>query len=145
LWRPGIPRVEWGELRLQGASEAWRTRVIVVRLDPRRVDLSLVVAFTRNEDWTAAALGLGGEREPRDLAPEYAPLAGAVVIDASGAVRIVAPDSVILERERSTAREAFHSYPMLLQDGVIPTVLRAAGRGVDLAHRDARARPRYSD
>ncbi len=72
------------------------------------------------------------------LPPEYAPLAGAVVVDPSGAVRVVAPDSVAAERERGTAREAFQSYPMLLQDGVVPMALREAGKGVDLAHRDAR-------
>jgi exopolysaccharide biosynthesis protein len=72
------------------------------------------------------------------LAPEYAPLAGAVVIDRAGAVRIVPPDSVAAEHARGTAREAFQSYPALLQDGVIPAPLRQAGRGVDLAHRDAR-------
>ena len=50
----------------------------------------------------------------------------------------MAPDSVAAERERGTAREAFQSYPMLLQDGVVPVPLREAGMGVDLAHRDAR-------
>jgi exopolysaccharide biosynthesis protein len=72
------------------------------------------------------------------LAPEYAPLAGAVVVGPSGAVRIVAPDSVAAERRRGTVREAFQSYPMLLQDGVVPAPLREAGMGVDVAHRDAR-------
>jgi uncharacterized protein YigE (DUF2233 family) len=156
-WRPGAAGVEWGELQLRGASEAWRTRVVLVRLDPRRVDLSLVTAFTRNESWTVAdadsgaalALDAGQFRhslpwgwvvsQGREvLAPEYAPLAGAVVVDASGAVRIVAPDSVAAERRRGTAREAFQSYPMLLQDGVVPASLREAGMGVDVAHRDAR-------
>jgi uncharacterized protein YigE (DUF2233 family) len=156
-WRPGATGLEWGELQLKGASEAWRTRVVLVRLDPRRLDLSLVTAFTRNEGWTVAdaesgavlALDAGQFRhslpwgwvvsQGRELlAPGYAPLAAAVVVNASGAVRIVAPDSVAAERERGTAREAFQSYPMLLQDGVVPAPLREAGRGVDIAHRDAR-------
>jgi len=156
-WRPGTPGVEWGELQLKGASEAWRTRVVVVRLDPRRVDLSLVTAFTQNQGWTVAdadsgatlALDAGQFRhslpwgwvvsQGRELlAPEYAPLAGAVVVDSSGAVRVVAPDRVAAERQRGTAREAFQSYPMLLQDGAVPMALREAGNGVDLAHRDAR-------
>jgi exopolysaccharide biosynthesis protein len=72
------------------------------------------------------------------LPAEYAPLAGAVVVTHSGAVRIVAPDSVALERSRGTALEAFQSYPMLLQDGKVPLPLREPGHGVDLAHRDAR-------
>jgi exopolysaccharide biosynthesis protein len=72
------------------------------------------------------------------LAPQYAPLAGAVVVDSSGAVRVVPPDSVAAERERGTAREAFQSYPMLLQDGLVPAPLRKPGAGVNLDHRDAR-------
>jgi uncharacterized protein YigE (DUF2233 family) len=156
-WRSGAAGVEWGELQLRGASEAWRTRVVLVRVDPRRVDLSLVTAFTRNGSWTVAdadsgaalALDAGQFRhslpwgwvvsQGREvLAPEYAPLAGAVVVDPSGAVRIVAPDSVAAVRERGTVREAFQSYPMLLRDGMVPAPLRESGMGVDVAHRDAR-------
>jgi exopolysaccharide biosynthesis protein len=149
--------MEWGELQLRGASEAWRTRVVLVRFHPRRLALSLATAFTRNEGWTVAdadsgtalAFDAGQFRHSLPwgwvvsmgrevLAPEYAPLAGAMVVDSTGDLRIVAPDSVAAERERGTAREAFQSYPMLLQDGVVPVALREAGRGVDLAHRDAR-------
>jgi exopolysaccharide biosynthesis protein len=149
--------VEWGELELRGASEAWRTRVVLVRLDPRRVNLSLVTAFTRNESWAVTDAGSGDalaldagqfrnslpwgwvvSQGQEVLAPEYAPLAGAVVVNSSGVVRIVGPDGVAAERERGTAREAFQSYPMLLQDGAVPAPLREAGKGVDLAHRDAR-------
>ncbi len=156
-WQPGAFGMEWGELQLRGASEAWRTRVVLVRFDPRRLELSLVPAFTRNQGWTVAdadsgaalALDAGQFRhalpwgwvvsQGRELlAPEYAPLAGAVVVDSFGAVRIVAPDSVATEHERGTAREAFQSYPMLLQDGVVPVPLREAGTGVNLVHRDAR-------
>jgi uncharacterized protein YigE (DUF2233 family) len=156
-WRAGAAGIEWGELRLEGAGEAWRTRVVVVRLDPRRINLSLVTAFTRNESWTVAqadsgavlALDAGQFRrslpwgwvvsQGRELLPpEDAPLAGAVVIDSSGALRIVPPEGVAAERARGTAREAFQSYPILLNDGVIPTPLRNPGNGVDLAHRDAR-------
>ena len=156
-WRPGSAGIEWGEFQLRGASEAWRTRVIVVRLDTRQVELSLVPAFTGSESWTVAdadsgaalALDAGQFRGSLPwgwvvsqgaevLAPEYAPLAAAVVVDSSGAVRIVAPDSVAGEREHGIVREAFQSYPMLLQDGVIPALLREHGRGVDLEHRDSR-------
>jgi uncharacterized protein YigE (DUF2233 family) len=156
-WRAGAAGLEWGELQLRGASEAWRTRVVVVRLDPRRLELSLAPAFTGREHWTVADAGgdaalaldagqfrgslpwgwvVTGGREL--LAPQYAPLAGAVVVDSSGAVRVVAPDSIAAERGRGTAREAFQSYPMLLQDGAVPAPLMQPGRGVDLEHRDAR-------
>jgi hypothetical protein len=156
-WRAGASGVEWGELELRGASEAWRTRLILVRLDPRRVELSLAAAFTAGAHWTVADAGadaalaldagqfrgslpwgwvVTGGREV--LAPQYAPLAGAVVVDRSGAVRVVPPDGVPAERARGAAREAFQSYPMLLQDGVVPAALREEGRGVNLEHRDAR-------
>jgi len=156
-WRPGMAGIEWGELQLQGSSEAWRTRLVVVRLDPRTVDLSLVPSFRDNLIWTIGSVDSGvvlafdaGQFRARLpwgwvvsggeelLAPEYAPLAGAVVIDAEGAARIVAPDSVATQRARGTACEAFQSYPMLLLDGVVPAPLRHPGSGVDLTHRDAR-------
>jgi uncharacterized protein YigE (DUF2233 family) len=156
-WRSGAIGVEWGELQLQGASEARRTRLVLVRIDPRQVDFSLITAFARNSRWTvsdadtgaAVAFDAGQFRRSLPwgwvvskgheiLAAEYAPLAGAVVIDHSGGVRVIAPDSVAAERERGTAREAFQSYPMLLQDGVVPRPLSQAGAGVNVEHRDAR-------
>ena len=156
-WTAGAPGVEWGELRLRGSSEAWRTRLIVVRIDPRRVDFRLIPAFTNNRGWsvadadtsTAFALDAGQFRHSLPwgwvltggheiLSPEYAPLAGAVVVDWSGQLRVVKPDQVALEQRRGTAREAFQSYPMLLQDGVVPAPLRTADSGLNLAHRDAR-------
>jgi hypothetical protein len=157
VWRAGQGGVDWAELQLRGTSEAWRTRLVLARVDPRRVDLSLVPAFAGNGDWTVAdaagdaALALDAGQFRRSLpwgwvvsggreilAPQYAPLAGAVVVSAAGGVRIVPPDSVAAERKRGTAREAFQSYPMLLQDGSVPAPLRNGGRGVDLEHRDAR-------
>jgi len=156
-WRETRPGIEWGELQLRGASEAWRTRVVVVRLDPARVDLALDPAFTRNADWSVsdagpdAAIALaagqfrgflpwgwvltgGGEVLP----PQYAPLAGAVVVDGGGRVRVVAPDSVEGVRAAGGLREAFQSYPMLLVAGTVPDPLRRPGLGVSLEHRDAR-------
>ncbi len=156
-WKPAQPGIEWGELQLRGASEAWRTRMVVVRLDAARVTLALDPAFTRNDDWTiadaeagaAVALDAGqfrgslpwgwvltGGREV--LRPQYAPLAGAVTVDEAGRVRVVSPDSVEAVRAAGGLREAFQSYPMLLQEGAIPEPLRVAGLGVNHDHRDAR-------
>jgi uncharacterized protein YigE (DUF2233 family) len=156
-WRASADGIEWGELVLRGAREAWRTRVVVARLDPRSVELSLAPAFAADQRWTIAdasddaalALDAGqfrgslpwgwvvtGGREI--LSPQYAPLAGAVVVDSSGAVRVIPPDAVAAERARGTAREAFQSFPMLLQDGAVPAPLSEAGRGVNVLHRDAR-------
>jgi uncharacterized protein YigE (DUF2233 family) len=156
-WRAGAAGLEWGELQLSGPSEAWRTRVVVVRLDPRRIALSLSPAFTEDRGWTvremdsSAALALdagqfrgsspwgwvitGGKEL---LSPQLAPLAGAVVVDATGRVRVVAPNSVEAERRTGAAVEAFQSYPMLLENGVVPAPLVEAGLGVDLKHRDVR-------
>lgn len=156
-WRAGEGGVEWGELQLRGSSEAWRTRLVLVRVDPSRIGLSLAPAFTGSREWTVGDAGddaalafdagqfraslpwgwvVSGGHEI--LAPQYAPLAGAVVVDSTGGVRVVPPDSVASERSRGTAREAFQSYPMLLENGVVPAPLAAAGRGVDLDHRDGR-------
>jgi uncharacterized protein YigE (DUF2233 family) len=156
-WRAGTAGIEYGELQLSGSGEAWRTRVVVARLDPRRVALSLEVAFTEDALWTvgdaesSAALAVNagqfrgrlpwgwvvtGGRQL--LSPGYGPLAGAVVVDRSGGVRIVSPDSVAAEQRRSVAREAFQSYPMLLENGVPPEALVRPGLGVAVDHRDAR-------
>ena len=126
-------------------------------MDPRRVALSLAPAFMDERGWTVrdadenASLALdagqfrgslpwgwvltGGKEI---LPPQHAPLAGAVVVDADGRVRIVSPDSVAAERTRGIAREAFQSYPMLLVGGVVPEPLSRPGLGVDLGHRDGR-------
>jgi uncharacterized protein YigE (DUF2233 family) len=156
-WRSGADGIEWGELQLRGEGEAWRTRVIVARVDPRRVALSVAPAFAVGRRWSvgdvdspvALAVNAGqfrgslpwgwvvtGGREL--LAPQYAPLAGAVVVDRSGAVRIVPPGELAAEHRRGGTREAFQSYPMLLEDGVPPAALVLPGLGVEVAHRDAR-------
>jgi uncharacterized protein YigE (DUF2233 family) len=156
-WHPGIDGIEWAELQLRGEGEAWRTRVIVARVDPRRVALSLAPAFADGGRWTVAdvdspvalAMNAGQFRgslpwgwvvtNGRELlGPQHAPLAGAVVVDWSGAVRIVSPSEVAAEHRRGQAREAFQSYPMLLEDGVPPAALLQPGLGVAVAHRDAR-------
>jgi hypothetical protein len=156
-WRVARPGVEWGELQLRGASEAWRTRLVVVRLDPARAELSLDPAFIREASWSVAdaapdavvALDAGqfraslpwgwvltGGREV--LRPRYAPLAGAVIVRQDGRVQVVPPDSVEAVRADGGIREAFQSYPMLLQDDAIPEPLMRPGLGVLHDHRDAR-------
>jgi exopolysaccharide biosynthesis protein len=78
-----------------------------------------------------------GGREVR--APGSGPLAPAVIIDSTGGVRIVPPDSVALVRQTPGLVVAFQSYPaVLVRDGNIPAQLFAEGRGVNLRHRDAR-------
>jgi exopolysaccharide biosynthesis protein len=156
-WHPGTDGIEWGEIQLSGDGEAWRTRVILARIDPGRVTFALEPAFAHDGLWTVAdadtsaalAVNAGqfrgslpwgwvvsGGREV--LAPQYAPLAGAVVVDRSGAVRVIPPGEVAAERRRGGIREAFQSYPMLLENGTPPEPLMRAGLGVAVSHRDAR-------
>jgi hypothetical protein len=71
--------------------------------------------------------------------PGAGPLSAALVVDDRARARVVPADSIAALRAEGTVVEAVQSYPMLLDgDGALPTALRASGRGVDLAHRDAR-------
>lgn len=157
-WRRAGPGVEWGELSLAGEAELSRVRVIVARLDPADLEFRLVkpadgpifggrwdISEAPDEAVFAVNAGQftdqpwgwlvedGRERQP----PGTGPLAPGVVVDWSGAVRLVPPDS--LSRTGAGARLAFQSYPTLLEgDGLVPLPLRREGLGVDLTHRDAR-------
>jgi hypothetical protein len=160
-WRPAsAPGLEWGTLRIAGSGEAWRLRVILVRLDPSRFRFRLPqrAVGARRGAWTVdsasadAALALNtGQfaratpwgwlvRGGRELQPPgRGPLAAAFVVDTAGRVAIVPAESLAVARARGTAREAFQSYPAaLLGEGEVPAALRAAGGGIDVAHRDAR-------
>lgn len=155
--RPGIDRAE---LRLSGNGEAWRIRVVLVRVDPRRVRFQLREA-TRMEgllgNWTvdsipaSAVLAVnagqftggrpwgwivrdGVEEQP----PGAGPLAMAIVMDSRGALRLASAGETAAVRAAGGIEQAFQSYPALLLDGAVPAPLRAPGRGIDVAHRDAR-------
>jgi hypothetical protein len=157
-WRRATPGLDWGEISLAGDGEAFRVRVIVVRLDPRALELRLVkprngpvfagrwdIAEAPAEAVLALNAGqftgqpwgwlvLDGVEQQR---PGIGPLAPAVVLDSAGTLRVVPPDSI--EAVRRSARLAFQSYPTLLAgDGEIPRALLEDGLGVDLTHRDAR-------
>lgn len=160
-WRRAAPGVEWAELRLSGSGEAWRLRVVLVRLEPRALRLRLVRA-TRDEGTRGAwalessaaealvALNAGQfegsrpwgwvvRRGQEEQAPGFGPLSMALVVDAAGAARLVPADRIAAVRAAGGVVEAFQSYPALLDgDGVVPPPLRAPGRGVDVGHRDAR-------
>ena len=57
-WRAGQPGVRWTEIPLRGDGEAWRTRAIVVEIDPKRADFALDTAFryTRDEHGAVSRL-----------------------------------------------------------------------------------------
>lgn len=158
VWRRAADGVEWGELLLHGSGEAWRTGLVVARLDPSRLRLSLDTAFTaRRAAWRidvaptdalfAANAGQFVHTMPWGwvvldgrpyLTAGRGPLVTTVLIDSLGGVRWShgkAPDA-------SDARHvqwAFQSYPTLLAGGVVPAALRdTVAPALDLAHRDAR-------
>lgn len=159
LWRRHAPGVEWASTELACSAPAWRTRLIVVRIDPRRVRFSLDLDHapgTGRPAWTieraprgalvAVNAGQFVETLPwgwvvidgyQRLSPGVGPLSSALVVDAAGTLRWIPGDS--LGTPPSGVRTAFQSYPTLLSgDGVVPPALRAPGGGVDLRHRDAR-------
>jgi hypothetical protein len=160
-WHRASPGLEWGELRLSGAGEAWRLRVILARLDPARHTISLAARAdgpgTLGAWWVGAApaaalLAINAGQFSEDgpwgwvvhhgreyRPPGVGPLSMAVVVDTAGRVRFVAAESLSAARARGGVAEAFQSYPVLLTgDGLVPEPLRQRGRGVDLDHRDSR-------
>ena len=160
-WTTASPGLEWGELRLSGNGEAWRVRVIAVRLDPRQFRFGLETPPARKgppNRWTvdhapanavlalnAGQFGSGGawgwvvRNGVEEQAPGRGPRAPPGVNDPDRAFRIVPADSIAAERASGRVAEAFQSYPALLDgDGAVPEPIRTEGLGVDLRHRDAR-------
>lgn len=156
-WKHAQPGLDWGELSLSGSGEAFRVRLIVARLDPRLLELRVVqpgmeglaARWSVDEAPADAVLALNAgqfsgapwgwvvSQGTEAQRPGRGPLAPGVVVAADGTVQLVPPDSIV--GARAVAREAFQSYPTLLErDGEIPAPLRTGGLGVDLAHRDAR-------
>ena len=156
-WRRVAEGVEWGELELAGSGEAWRTRLIVVRLDPTRVRLVLDTAYGGGRaGWTldrapdSAIVAVNGGQfvsampwgwvvlEGRQLlSPGAGPLVTTLALDEAGMPHW-AHDGRIDDTLRRTTRWAFQSYPTLLRAGEVPPPLRGSGGGLDVAHRDAR-------
>jgi len=158
-WRRLAGGVEWATARLAGSAPAWRTRLIVVRLDPRRVRFELALdladpsgrpAWTIDRAPPGALVAVNAGQfvgsmpwgwvvmeGTQRLRPGVGPLSSALALDTSGTVRWIAGDSLRLPA--NGVRTAFQSYPTLLRDdGSVPNALRASGRGVDLGHRDGR-------
>ncbi|MEJ7809794.1 MAG: phosphodiester glycosidase family protein [Gemmatimonadaceae bacterium] len=164
VWQRAGDGLEWGELHLSGSGEAWRLGTILVRVDPRHFDFRLAANVRENRTagpWSVelapagAALALnagqftddgpwgwvvhnGREMRP----PGMGPLSMALLVAPGGGIRWVTGDRMAEARERGELAgvvEALQSYPTLLSgDGDVPAPLLAAGRGVDLEHRDGR-------
>jgi hypothetical protein len=157
-WRGLAKGLEWTSLRLRCGAPVWRARLIVVRLDPRDLSLSLDMDLTRPDLHPAWSI----DRAPEDavlavnagqftrslpwgwvvidgrprLPAGFGPLSSTVSIDARGRVHWLHGGAPTAHVGIVTA---FQSYPTLLSgDGVVPEALRASGSGVNLSHRDAR-------
>src|SRR5262249_35456859 len=61
-WQRSADGIEWGVFRIACSAPAWRTRVIVARIDPRRVRFSLVMDLAREDQRPAWTI----DRAPRD-------------------------------------------------------------------------------
>jgi uncharacterized protein YigE (DUF2233 family) len=156
-WRAGPAGLEWAELELSGAGEATWLRLVVARLDPARLSLSLVLALDDRPDWSldaappdaavAVNAGMFVQSLPwgwvvldgrERLSPGVGPLSAAVVILEDGSVAWLDGDDLSAWRGREEVKFAFQSYPALLRgDGEVPPALRE-GETVNLSHRDAR-------
>jgi len=157
-WRRLAPGLESANLRLGCGPPAWRARLIVARLDPRALTLSLALGLAGADQRPAWSI----DRAPPEallavnagqfvgtlpwgwvvidgrqrLSPGHGPLSSAIAIDAAGRVSWVHGDSLASAAGVVTG---FQSYPTLLAgDGIVPRALRAAGAGVDATPRDAR-------
>jgi hypothetical protein len=154
-WAAEVDGIASAEAVLAGQGEAWRTRLIVIRIDPTRVTLALDTAFggVGGADWTldrapsAAVFAVNGGQFVRTmpwgwvqldgrqvLAPGSGPLVSTIGIDDAGRVHWSSHGEPLRER----MRWGFQSYPALLDSGAVPAPLQREGLGVDVAHRDAR-------
>lgn len=159
-WHDAGSGVAWGELSLAGDGEAWRTRLVVARVDPRRVRLELDTASAdQRAAWSVERLEKKGDSSVfavnagqflqslpwgwvvldgrQFLPPSSGPLSSAVIIDRTGGVHWSHGGSAAASRQTNVAW-AFQSYPTLLRGGEVPAPLRASDRGIDARHRDAR-------
>ena len=55
-WKQAKARMTFAEIPLRGDGEAWRTRVIIVRIDPSRVHFQLDTAFRHRRDRNGNAM-----------------------------------------------------------------------------------------
>lgn len=154
-WRTIARGVETATLLLAGTGEAWRTRLVAVRLDPSQLTFSLDTAATpsgqpawnlkRAPSDAVFAMNAGQFRSIRPwglvvldgtrlMPAERGPLAATIAVDSTNTLRWLFDD----EPTPTHVALAFQSYPVLLRSSDTPFALQQAERGVDVAHRDAR-------
>ena len=143
---------------LRGEGEAFRTRLVLVTLDPTLVSLRLDTAYgtPMSAQWSIArasaydviAVNVGQFISTMPwgwvvldhheyLAPAHGPLSTAVA-GFDRRTQWAHGDSAVLALRATHPRWAFQSYPTLLVDSRLPVQLRVEDSGVNLTHRDAR-------
>ncbi len=68
-WHAGQRGIAWSELPLRGDGEAWRTRAIIVRMDPTQLRFALDTAFTHRRDRNGAVMRSARWQVSRASAP----------------------------------------------------------------------------
>ncbi len=163
--RPALPAltyrgtdVRWAEWPILLGERKLPVRIVVVEVNPQRLQLELAIARDGN-----ALAGWSLDNTPRDAVlavnagqftdtgpwgwvvhngrewqqPGRGSLAGAVTIDSAGSVRIIDATEVASARAAGTVREALQSYPQILRNSRAPNSL-CAPELIDQAHRDVR-------
>jgi hypothetical protein len=158
LWQAAQPGVWMYKAAMAREGPLAPVQVVAVRLDPTEVEFVLDVSsrgagrggwtidrlpptallafnagqFSGIRPWGWLVLD-GREIQP----PGGGSTAMALTVGHAGDVALLDPGEVAAAR--GTVRFAFQSYPaLILGGGSVPWELQAAGRGVDLAHRDSR-------
>ncbi|MFN8580182.1 MAG: phosphodiester glycosidase family protein [Gemmatimonadaceae bacterium] len=157
-WEPVGPGVWRRELDMAGSGPLSVVRAVAIRIDPAHVRFSLDTAtldYGTRAAWTVERLPsdgvvatntgqfIGGVvwgwlvHDGTELqVPGKGSVAMSFVVDSAGSPALLTAGE--LPTARGHVRLAFQSYPALLIDSELPWELQAAGRGVDIAHRDSR-------
>ncbi|MFY7922027.1 MAG: phosphodiester glycosidase family protein [Gemmatimonas sp.] len=151
----GVPVAEWQVLL---GARGVPVTMIIARLDPLRIALSLeiaragdalgpwriddaptdaLIAFNAGQFTDAGPWGWVVHRGREWQAPGVGALAAAMAIDSTGRVRIIAAESLAAARQRGGWIEVVQSYPQLVAHGALPTSLCRDG-AIDRSHRDIR-------
>ncbi len=150
--------VRWAEWPIEVGERRLPVRIVVVEVDPQRVQLELTIA----RDGSALA-GWSLDNTPSDAVlavnagqftdegpwgwvvhngrewqrPGRGALAGAITIDSAGRVTIIDASEIETSRAAGSVREALQSYPLILRGSRAPNAL-CARDAIDQTHRDVR-------
>ena len=158
-WRALTPALAWSEFEVNAGTLRFPVRVVLVRMDPKQLDVALRMV-TRSNGMTGAwnvdsvaddvvlAMNAGQFKETgpwgwlvmdgyEKRAPGFGPLSAGLAFDTSGAVRWLLPQQLATARRDRSIRFAFQSYPLLIFNDTVPPLLLSSG-DMSRTHRDAR-------